>query len=316
MSQEDWSRPFLAWARRAGHSKRTLKNYDRYSRLLAEYLAARGIEDPCQADRATVAEFTTHVATHESARGRPYSTSTRGHIVSWLRKLYAYLVTEQRILMDPTRGLRPPRMGRRLPRAILTSREMERLLRAPDVKALSGLRDRAILELVYGAGLRFSEVVDLSVGDVDLVERTLWVRQGKGNRDRVLPLGRWAAYWLGRYLEASDADRRRRGTERVFLASRAKRLSNEMINMSLRWYAAKVGITKPISLHSLRHTFATVLLKGGADIRKIQRLLGHSRLTTTEIYTHVDLTDLRRVQERCHPRERQRTSGRGRIRGE
>jgi site-specific recombinase XerD len=183
---------------------------------------------------------------------------------------------------------------------------MRQLLLAPDATTRSGLRDRTILEVLYGTGLRFSELADLTVTDVDLVEQVLWVRCGKGTKDRVLPLGRWATHWLGRYMTATDRLRRQRGTERVFLAPRAERLSDHMVNAWVKDLAAQAGLTKPVTAHTLRHTFATVLLKGGADVRKIQRLLGHELLTTTEVYTHLDLEDLRRVQENCHPREKRR----------
>lgn len=311
MSGAWWQAGFLTWARRRGFAARTLKNFRKYLELYAAFLDLRALPDPREATRATIADFQAHLMVHRCQRGRPYSTSARIHVLAWLKRLYEYLLDEQKILTDPTAGLKLPRQGRRLPRSILSADEMRRLLLAPDVTTPAGLRDRALLELVYGTGLRFSEIVDLAVHDVDLEEQVLWVRQGKGRKDRVLPLGRWATHWLRRYLTASDAVRRRRGTERVFLASRADRISNEMLNLSLRTYVRQADIAKSVSIHTIRHTFATVLLQGGADIRKIQKLLGHSQLTTTEIYTHLDLADLRRVQARCHPREKRR----GRIRG-
>jgi len=306
MSAARWQVGFFAWARRQGYRARTLKNFVTHARVFEEFLEERGVDHPCDGTRELIADFQAYLMTFVCRRHRPYSTSARGQILSWLKKLYGFFIDDGRILTDPTRGLRLPRVGRRLPRSVLTAAEMRRLLVAPDTTTPAGLRDRAILELLYGTGLRFSELADLTVGDLDLVEKILWVRHGKGDKDRVLPLGRWAAYWLARHLDVSAVERRRRRSERVFLAPRAERLSSEIVCLWLQAHAAQAGLTKPITTHTLRHTFATVLVKGGADIRKVQKLLGHNQLTSTQIYTHLDLTDLRRVQQQCHPREKRR----------
>jgi integrase/recombinase XerD len=244
--------------------------------------------------------------TARSQYGRPFSTGSRQLAVCWLRTFFLYLAERGLVILDPTRLLRTPRRARRLPRHVLTPAEMDRLLALPDVRTALGLRDRALLEVLYGTGLRFSELADLAVGDVDLDERTLWVRHGKGKKDRVLPLGRWAAHWLSRHLERSAKDRGRSAGDRVFFTWRGNRLDNTELNRQLREDAHRAGIDKPLTLHLMRHTFATVLIKGGADVRYVQRLLGHADLSTTAVYTHLDLGDLRRVQERCHPRERVR----------
>lgn len=304
MTNSQWAEGLVLWARRRGVGARTVRNYPAWANLFEEFLRQQGISDFRQATREILARFPGYLMTLNSSRGKPYATITRCLILSWVKKLYQYLQAEGYLLIDPASCLKFPRLGRRLPRSLLTVPEMKRLLLAPDVTKTWGLRDRAILELLYGAGLRFSELVDLTVGDVDVVERVLWVRQGKGGKDRVLPLGRWAAYWLAKYLAESDSLRRKQGTERVFLTPRGNRLANWVINTQLRVYARASGISKPITLHSLRHTFATHLLKYGADLRKLQRLLGHALLSTTQVYTHLDLEDLRQVQRRCHPRER------------
>jgi integrase/recombinase XerD len=224
--------------------------------------------------------------------------------VASVRRIFESMLDRNLILVDPTIGMKPPKTARRLPQSLMSAVEMSRLLNAPDVTDPLGLRDRAILEVFYGTGLRFSELANLTVTEVDLEERILWVRQGKGGKDRVLPLGRWARHWLGRHLKASENERRRHGSDRVFLTSRGNRLDNRFFNERLRAYGRQVGITKHITAHAIRHTFATLLLRGGADVRKIQRLLGHKTLTATEIYTHLTIEDLRKVQETCHPREK------------
>lgn len=305
MTLKRWEVRFIAWARRQDRAESTLKAYRCWWRRFEAFLEEREVE-PRDVTRSMVTDFLATLTTLESHRGRPYSASTRVLVVAWLRLFYRFMLEEGLIVVDPTRGLPRSRQGRILPRAVLTPQEMRRLLAVPDVTDVWGLRDRAILELLYGSGIRFAEMAHLGVGDVDLVERVLWVRQGKGRRDRVLPLGRWATHWLARYLKDSDKLRRDQGTDRVFLTPRGERISNWVLNLMLRRHAAKAGITKKITAHALRHTFATQLIQGGADVRKIQRLLGHVQLSTTQVYTHLDLADLRKVQDECHPREKRR----------
>jgi integrase/recombinase XerD len=273
-------------------------------RIFARFLEGRGVHDPCEATQETIAQFEAHLLHLTYGEGQRYSLSSRQHILACVRKVYRYLVETSRVLIDPTRMMKLPRSPRTLPRTILTPQEMRRLLAAPDVDDLWGLRDRTILELLYGTGLRFSELADLRVGAVDLEEGTLWVRQGKGSKDRLLPLGRWALHWLERYLKATDELRREQGTDRVILTTRGVRIHDGVLNKRIRMYAEQAGIGKHITTHAIRHTVATLLLKGGADIRKIQKLLGHDKLSSTQLYTHLDVGDLREMQRRCHPREK------------
>lgn len=302
-----WSAEFCLWARRNGAAEGTLEGYVTFGKLFATFLAEQGLDHPATASRDTIGAFQSFLMTTFSRKGRPFSASTRHHIFSYLKKLYGYLIDGGHVLADPTRRLKMPRLPRRLPRAVLTSAEMRRLLDVPDTRRVWGLRDRAILEVLYGTGLRYSELVSLRLGDVQLDERILWVRQGKGQKDRVLPLGRWATHWLRRYLAASAELRGRQGTDRVFLTPRGNTLSNAVLNELLAAYARRTRIRKPVTAHIIRHTFATLLLRGGADVRKVQELLGHASLTSTQIYTHLNLEDLRRTHARCHPRERERS---------
>lgn len=307
MKTRPWLERMLAVSRRGGLAEGTLEWYRSSLEIFADFLEARGIDHPAQADARVISEFQSHLLTLTTRLGRPYATGTRIHMLVAVKKLYQHLQDEGRVLIDPTVRLRMPRQGRRLPRALLTAAEMRRLLEAPDTRDPWGLRDRAILELLYSTGLRFAEMAGLRVEDVDVVERTLWVRQGKGRRDRVLPLGRWATFWMKRYLNATADLRRRQSTERIFLTPHGNELANRVFNGLVKRYAAAAKIAKNVSAHTIRHSFATLLLSGGADVRKIQRLLGHAKLDSTEIYTHLNLTDLRRVQEKCHPRERWQT---------
>lgn len=306
MSLARLERRFQAWARRKGRGESTLKGYHSWFRRLETFLEEQGIADPRQVDRDDLIAFLAWIRTLTHSRGRTYAPSTQQLIIGWLRVFYRFLLEEGLIMTDPTRSMAGIKQARTLPKSVLSPLEMRRLLAAPDVTDPWGLRDRAILELLYGTGVRFRELTNLAVGDVDIPEKTLWIRQGKGRKDRVIPLGRWAAHWLGRYLTESDALRRQQGTHRVFLTHKGKPMANWVLNERLRHYGTLAGIKRHLTAHQLRHTFATQLIQGGADVRKIQRLLGHENLSSTQLYTHLDLEDLRRVQDEFHPRERRR----------
>ena len=200
-----------------------------------------------------------------------------------------------------------PRRPRSLPKAIRVD-EVARLLEAPDT-GLLGRRDRAVLEILYGAGLRISELVSLDVDDVDLEARTVWVRGGKGGRDRRVPLGRAACEALDAYLVGSRPELASRAPARgslgaLVLNSRGGRLTRQACWKLIRSYAERIGLASRVSPHTLRHSFATHLVEGGADIRVVQELLGHASLTTTQVYTFVGEARLRQVYLAAHPRAR------------
>lgn len=299
-----WWEAYLAWCRRQGDAPQTQKTDRSWVQIFAVFLEGEGLEDPREATTETIAAFEAHVLTLQSRHRRRYSHSARQRLLIVVKRIYRYLREENLILVDPTRHLKLPRSPRRLPRTILTVLEMRRLLAVPDVASPEGLRDRTILELFYGAGIRFSELADLRQGDVDIEEGVLWVREGKGKKDRVLPLGRWARHWLQRYLQTRIEVPGSPGADRLFLSKRGYRLHDGEVNQKLREYAKAAGIEKHVTTHLIRHTIASLLLRQGADIRQIQKLLGHTRLTSTQIYTHVEIGDLREMQRRCHPREK------------
>jgi site-specific recombinase XerD len=209
------------------------------------------------------------------------------------------------LLRNPALVLTRPRL-RRLPRAVLGTVKTRRLVTRPPLNVALGQRDRAILELLYGTGIRAGECERLEVTDIDLGGGTLLIRNGKGRKDRYVPLAGCAAQALERYLrDARPAILRDPGESAVFLSRGGKRrLQLQSIERLVRKHAAAAGISIPITPHSLRHACATHLLQGGADVRHVQELLGHRDITTTALYTHVTIEDLRKAIERAHPRER------------
>lgn len=237
-------------------------------------------------------------------RGHVAAISTQRSFLSAVRGLFTLLESRRLILRSPARGLVMPHAVR-LPGAVPSEAQVRRLLQTPFPGHRRGIRDRAILEVLYGTGLRVGECARLDVVDLDLAERTLLVRNGKGKKDRVVPVGGRAALALELYLrEARPLFRRSSHEQALFLSTLGGRLTRSAIEARVR--ALQKAIASPvwISPHVLRHACATHLLKGGADVRHVQELLGHKRLETTALYTRVSVKDLAEVVAKAHPRER------------
>lgn len=230
------------------------------------------------------------------------SPRSRARSLSALRGFFRYLLARGRVEDDPTELLRVREGRRRLPKA-LSAEEVDRLLAAPDVSSPEGVRDRTMLEVAYGCGLRVSELVGLQMGDIDREEGLVRVR-GKGGKHRLVPIGDEAIRWVERYLrEARPGFATRRSESGVFLSRRGRPLSRQWFGKLLKAHAAAAGIAaQRVSPHVLRHSFATHLLAGDADLRAVQAMLGHARIVTTEVYTHVDRERLKSVYDRHHPR--------------
>lgn len=227
---------------------------------------------------------------------------SRARAMSSLRGLFRYLVSRGRLEQDPTELLKAREGRRKLPRA-LALEEIERILEAPDTGTPDGVRDRAMLEVAYGCGLRVSELVGLRLADLDLEEGFVRCR-GKGGKHRLVPLGDEAIDWLRRWLGPTRAGfGPRSGEDAVFVSRRGRALTRQWFGKLLKRYASLGGVARErVSPHVLRHSFATHLLEGDADLRAVQAMLGHARIVTTEVYTHVDRGRLRGVYDRHHPR--------------
>ncbi|MBT8116544.1 MAG: site-specific tyrosine recombinase XerD [Gammaproteobacteria bacterium] len=226
---------------------------------------------------------------------------TTARLLSSMRRFYRYQVREGCLRDDPSVRIDTPRIGRPLPDS-LSEQEVEELLDAPDPGALLGLRDRAMLELLYACGLRVSELVGLTRGQLNLNQGVVRLL-GKGGKERLVPLGEEALDWLARYLqEGRPALATQQDDGHIFLSRRGTGMTRQAFWYRLREYAVKTGISKPLSPHTLRHAFATHLLNHGADLRVVQMLLGHSDLSTTQIYTHVARERLKDLHTKHHPR--------------
>jgi len=279
------------WMER-GLSEHTLAAYRSDLTAYCRWLAARSLG----LTTAQTPDLMQYLASHRNASAR--STARR---LSTLRRLYQYLARERVMERDPSAEVPAPRLGRTLPKS-LTEANVERLLSAPDTEAVLGLRDRAMLEVMYATGLRVSELVRLLGVQVNLRQGALRIT-GKGNKERVVPLGEVAIQWLERYLTQSRPALLGNATSQfLFVTQRGEPMTRQMFWHLIKRYARSAGIEHPLSPHTLRHAFATHLLNHGADLRVVQLLLGHSNISTTQIYTHVARTRLKELHARHHPR--------------
>ena len=278
-----------------GLSPNTLGAYRRDLRLLGEWLVREQGKALTQATRADLLAYLAH---RVAGRARPRTTSRQ---LSSFKRFYRFLLREGRIAADPTLQIDAPKVPRAVPKS-LTEADVERLLAAPDAETPLGLRDKAMLEMLYAAGLRVSELVTLTLAQVSLETGVVRVL-GKGAKERLVPLGEEAMAWLKRYLhEARPLLLAGRPASALFLTRRAEPMTRQAFWHLIKRYARRSGVTAPLSPHTLRHAFATHLLNHGADLRVVQLLLGHSDISTTQIYTHVARERLKQLHAKHHPR--------------
>jgi integrase/recombinase XerD len=282
-----------------GLSAHSLAAYRRDLAVYGAYLEAVGIAGPTEAATEDLAAFVSWVRDQRTAAGRPFAASTVARTLVAVRGFHRFLVTEGLARDDPTVEVTGPRLTRPLPKALPLD-AVERLLATPAGDDAAALRDRAMLEVLYSAGLRISELTELDVDDVDL--ETGSVRcLGKGGKERIVPLGRPARRaveaWLVRGRPACQPR-----TATLFCNLRGGRLTRQGAWKVVRRYGEQAGLGATVSPHTLRHSFATHLLEGGADVRVVQELLGHANVNTTQIYTLVSRARLRAVYDRAHPR--------------
>jgi integrase/recombinase XerD len=279
----------------AGHSGNTVDAYLRDLRRLGEFALARGVRDPDQVTRTLLRDFVFLL------KDLGLSAATIRRSVSAIRTYYGFLAGEGRVRNDPSDRLETPRRGRVLPDT-LTVGEVEALLAAPGIDDPLAWRDRALLDLAYGAGMRVSELCGLGVTDLLLTDGLVRVF-GKGAKERLVPLGRSTIGTVSIYLhQLRPTLDRGHGEGRVLLNARGEPLSRVGAWGIVKRSAERAGLRKRVTPHTLRHSFATHLLEGGADLRAVQEMLGHADLSTTQIYTHVDREYLRSVHRQFHPR--------------
>ena len=292
-----------------GVAANTISSYRRDLRRYAEYLQGRGIADLRSVGENDVSEFLVALRKGDTDLGAaPLSAVSAARALVAVRGLHRFLAVEGVVEVDVARAVKPPTPSRRLPKRLSVEEVLALLEAAGGDREADGplsLRNRALLELLYSTGARISEAVGLDVDDVDTEYRSVLLR-GKGGKDRLVPVGRPAVSALDAYLVRGRPElaRRGKGTPAIFLNARGGRLSRQSAWQVLQDAAAAAGIASAVSPHTMRHSFATHLLEGGADVRVVQELLGHASVTTTQIYTLVTVSALREVWAGAHPRAR------------
>ncbi|MFD8498841.1 site-specific tyrosine recombinase XerD [Amycolatopsis sp. NPDC059657] len=284
-----------------GTARNTLDSYARDLRRYAGHLEATGVSDFAEVTSEQVSAFGMALREGDEEH-QPLAASSAARALVAVRGLHKFAHADGLTEHDPAREVRPPSPAKRLPKALPVG-DVLRLLDTPPAEGERSLRDRALLELLYSSGARISEAVGLDIDDIDAGERTVLL-DGKGGKQRLVPIGRPAVEALHAYLVRARPElaRRGRGTAAVFLNARGSRLSRQSAWQVLKDTAEQAGISATVSPHTLRHSFATHLLEGGADVRVVQELLGHASVTTTQVYTLVTVNTLREVYATAHPR--------------
>ena len=289
------------WMQVSGYSADTVRGRRQAIRKFITWIDERGMDDPRQITRPMIERYQRHLFYYRKSDGQPLSVGMQLQYLAAIKLWFKWLTRAHHILANPAADLELPRQPKRLPGRILSRQEVEAVLREADPGTAQGLRDRALLELLYATGIRRSEAASLGLYDPDLLRGVLWVRHGKGGRQRVVPLGTRATAWLDKYLTESRPELLATDTQALFLTDYGEPMRADKIADKVRRYMDFADIPKGGSTHLLRHACATHMLEGGADIRFIQALLGHTSLETTEFYTHVSIDKLIEVHRATHP---------------
>jgi integrase/recombinase XerD len=281
-----------------GLSPNTRYSYGFDLKKLSEFLVINDIDDYLQANKSTLNEFIIYLAKLGLA------SSSRARYISSVRAFYDYLLFTNKISLNPTENLELPRSENKLP-LTLSFQEIEKILYSPDTSSSAGIRDRAILELFYSCGLRVSELINLRSINI-LIENAVVRVFGKGSKERLVPLGSHAAGWISQYFEKTRPIYYKEGKSEdfIFLNQRGGKFSRMGIWKIVDKYSKLSGIEKDVHPHTFRHSFATHLVEGGADLRAVQEMMGHSDISSTQIYTHIDRAFLQEVHKNFHPRSK------------
>jgi integrase/recombinase XerD len=294
---------YIVWLRVHNYAETTVACRVRYLAYFIRFCRCQGVEDPREVTFELLQGYQRRLFEHRKRCGDPLAAATQAQRLVPVTHFFTWLRRSGRLAVNPASDLLMPKPDRRLPEATLSSAEMAQLLDAPDISRPLGLRDRAVLEVFYSCALRRAELIALTIRDVDFDRGTVFVRSGKGAKDRYVPIGERALFWLRLYLElarprfATDANTNRE----LFLSSVGTPLCADWLSRRVRCYLAVAGVEKKGSCHLLRHTVATLMLEGGADIRYVAEMLGHARLETTQRYTRVSIDRLRLVHASAHP---------------
>ena len=292
----------LEHIRARNFSAYTVKNRRVMIDFFLVWCAERGITEPIEVTRTVLEAYQRYVFHYRKKDGEALAFTGQQQRLIPLRTWFKWMARQHYILHNPASELEIPRGGFRLPKAVLTAEEAERILAQPNIHEPIGLRDRAILETFYSNGMRRLELANLKLWDLDLERNSVMIRQGKGRKDRMIPIGDRAALWIGKYIREARPQLVAEPDEgTLFLTNAGEPLVLGYLTLLVGTYVEVSGVKKRGACHMFRHTMATLMLEGGADIRFIQAMLGHSDLKATEIYTHVAIRKLQEIHRATHP---------------
>ncbi len=307
-----WIGRHLEWMRVHNYSKHTVERREPSLVYFARWCEARGVARPRDVTKPIVERYQKHLFYYRQANGKPLSWASQVNGLNPIKVFFSWMARQNALLWNPASDIEFPKLPKRLPRAVLSSFEAEAVLAQPDLSEPQGVRDRAILEVLYSTGIRRSELVGLKLTDLDSERGTLLVREGKGRKDRMVPIGSRASEWVDKYILdvrpelAVDAH-----NDTVFLGLQGEALGAAYLTHRVGRYVEAANIGKTGSCHLFRHTMATLMLEGGADVRFIQAILGHASLESTEIYTRVSIRMLKAVHDASHPAAKKRAGATG-----
>lgn len=297
-----WLARYLEWLAVHNYSPRTVTNASSGVGLFLCWCDERELARAEEITRPILERYQRTLFYYRRPSGRPLTFRTQSLRLTRVRSFFRWLVRQRVLPANPASDLEMPRPERRLPKHVLTADEAERVLAVPKQDEVVGLRDRTMLELFYAAGLRRSELVNLRVDDIDIERATLMIRLGKGKKDRFLPIGERALAWLQRYVDVARPELETAMSEgHLFVGVHGEPLDRDWVTERVRGYIAASKVGKRGACHLFRHTMATLMLEGGADVRFVQEMLGHENIQSTQIYTRVSIQKLREVHAATHP---------------
>lgn len=298
---------FLEWTQVKGQSKDTQRRRQAALRRFIHWCDERDLQQPQEITKPILERYQRHLYYYRKSDGQPLTYGSQLAFLTPIRSFFKWLTKENHILYNPASELELPKKPKRLPKTILGIEEVETIINQPDIETATGLRDRAIMELLYSTGIRRMELANLMLFDIDPRRSTLLVRAGKGGKDRFIPIGERALAWVEKYRVDARPDLVI-GFENnsLFLTDQGQPFRRSALSGRIKRYIQQAGLDVQGSCHLFRHAMATHMLENGADIRFIQAMLGHEDLSTTEIYTHVAIDKLKAVHEATHPAKMQR----------
>jgi len=296
----------LTWLAVHNYSQYTIRTRGVYVRAFALWSLERDLTQPRAITKPILESFQRSLFRHRKANGQPLAWSGQHLHLKEVRAFFSWLVKANHLPFSPAAEIELPKQPKTLPKAILTADEVEQILAQPDTTTPLGLRDRAILETFYSTGIRRAELCSLRIDDLQVERRSLFVNQGKGSKDRYVPIGTRALLWIARYVEQARDRLLLDAKERtLFVTNQGEPLNPDSLTEYTRRYIQSAGVNKPGSCHLFRHTMATLMHDNGAELTAIQVILGHTKTETTQIYARTSLRRLLEIHDHTHPAERQ-----------